>query len=189
MVLVGSTAGATAATDERIQAFRSLCIDHPKDASATTAAAEAAGWQAVESADSAELSDLLEQIVDADAGEEAVAYRAKLAGSASFLVVKTYDDGAGTYFEDCGIYDFSAAKPFGRNDLTAWLGAPEDKGMDSRWGLSLYWRGPSAIDADWEINLTYNPPDGTMNSIDGFTGAAVVSHIRPADFGQDSEAQ
>jgi hypothetical protein len=177
--------GAVAsAEDARLTAFRSLCADDPKlSGDALAAAAEADGWTAVTPEDDSNLATLVDQTVDLDNGDAFLTYRKQLASGEAFLLDKSFDDGAGAFFNTCGIYDFDAKEVSGREELEAWLGKPNAKHSDvSQEGAWLYYDPAADVGGAWRVSLLYNPIDGSMTSIDGFAGLAFVSEFAPPDF-------
>jgi hypothetical protein len=183
-LVFAASGGGAMAGDARLAAFRALCADDPKlAADALAAAAEADGWTAVTPEDDSNLYTLVDQTVDPDDGDVVVTYRKHLASGEAFLVDKSYDDGAGTFFNTCGIYDFDAKGVSGRNELEAWVGKPNAKHSDvSEQGAWLYYDPSADVGGAWRVSLLYNPADGSMTSIDGFAGLAFVSEFAPPDF-------
>jgi hypothetical protein len=182
--LLALSAGAAVAGDARLAAFRSLCADDPRRAGdGLASAAEADGWTLVAPEDDSNLLTLVDQTVDPDQGDVVVTYRKMLPSGEAFLVDKTYDDGAGAFFNTCGVYDFDAKKVSGRAELEAWLGKPNAKHSDvSPEGAWLYYDPTQDVGGAWRVSLLYNPIDGSMTSIDGFAGLAFVSEFAPPDF-------
>jgi hypothetical protein len=179
-----ASATVASAEDARLAAFRSLCANDPKlTTDALSAAAEADGWTAVTPEDDSNLYTLVDQTVDPDEGDVLVTYRKQLASGEAFLVDKSYDDGAGTFFNTCGIYDFDAKQVSGRKELEAWIGKPNAKHSNvSQEGAWLYYDPTADVGGAWRVSLLYNPIDGSMTSIDGFAGLAFVSEFAPPDF-------
>jgi hypothetical protein len=182
--MLATSVGVAVAGDARVAAFRSLCADDPKSAGdVLAAAAEADGWTAVTPDDDSNLATLIDQIVDPDEGDAVVTYRKTLPSGEAFLVDKSFDDGAGTFFNTCGIYDFDAKAASGREELEAWLGKPNAKHSDvSQEGAWLYYDPSTDVGGAWRVSLLYNPIDGSMTSIDGFAGLALISEFAPPDF-------
>jgi hypothetical protein len=183
-LVLAASGGVAMAGDARVAAFHSLCADDPKSSGdALAAAAEAYGWTAVTPDDDANLATLVDQTVDPDEGDTVVTYRKTLPSGEAFLLDKSFDDGAGTFFNTSGIYDFDAKEASGREELEAWLGKPNAKHSGvSQDGAWLYYDPATDVGGAWRVSLLYNPVDGSMTSIDGFAGLALVSEFAPSDF-------
>ncbi|MCB1486414.1 MAG: hypothetical protein KDJ88_03030 [Bauldia sp.] len=181
-----SASAAGAATDPRVEAFRSACIEDRQDFEALKHRALTEGWAPVHAGVNAELDAMMERAAEAefDPGTTALleSYLKAVAGNDAFLVLTSLASPQ-VDIVGCYVYDFEATAPIPPSVISDWLGVPPSDTIDEPEIIIGYtWETPEQLPGTWDIYLAYLPEGGGASHIAGFSGVLIkITSVDPKE--------
>ena len=184
--MCAAAGGADAATDPRVEAFRTTCVEDRQDFEALKRRALIDGWAPVPAGVNTELDSMMARAAEAefDPGTTALleSYLKAVAGNDAFLVLTSV---ASEQIDivGCYVYGFEATAPIPPSLITDWLGVPPSDTVDEPDFIIGYtWETPEQLPGTWDIYLAYLPEDGGASDLAGFSGVLIkITSVDPKE--------
>lgn len=183
---ISPSAVNAAATEPRLEAFRTVCVPDRQNYDALKKAALVEGWEPVQAGAHPELDSLMEVSrtieLEPDIRASLASYAKAVAGGEAFLVLTDY---ASEQIDlvGCYVYDFEADAPIDPELVSDWLGAPPTESVNQPSVIVGHtWGTPPGLPGTWDVYLAFLPEGSAATAFTGFSGVVIkISSVHPKE--------